>query len=62
MLITIRDVSRRPNINVTGKLIKRYENGLTIDDERGVRYFAYHDNVIGSAIEKKPTDEQNGLW
>ena len=30
----------------TGKLIKRYPLGLTIDDDRGVRYYATYDRVL----------------
>lgn len=42
---------------VTGFIVKRYEKGLTIDDERGVRYYATFDRVISADDQAKAT-----LW
>lgn len=33
---------------VTGTIVKRYDKGLTIDDERGVRHYATLDRVISA--------------
>ena len=33
---------------VTGTIVKRYEKGMTIDDERGVRHYATLDRVVSA--------------
>jgi hypothetical protein len=37
-------------LKVSGTLIKTYENGITIDDARGVRWYVTNDRVIGPLI------------
>lgn len=58
MATIILDVTKKPPVRVTGKLIKRYQHGLTIDDERGVRYYATFDRVI---CEERGKDAGEGL-
>lgn len=43
--ITILDVST--GRRVTGKFVKRYGEGITIDDERDIRYYVTFNRIIG---------------
>lgn len=39
----------------TGKLVKEWPNGVTIDDERGVRHYATHDRIVtGKPVNATP--------
>ena len=61
--ITILDAST--GRRVTGKLIKRYSQGLTIEDSREIRYYATTDRVLADAPQPAaplaPGDNGN-LW
>lgn len=59
--VTIIDAST--GRHVTGKLIKHYPNGLTIEDDRDVRYYATTDRVIHDGTKRPLAPGDNGnLW
>jgi hypothetical protein len=59
--ITILDAYRR--VQITGKLVKTYPLGLTIDDDGDVRHYATFDRVI-TPLQQQPTQPGNNgdLW
>jgi len=45
--------------NVTGKIVNSGPNGATVEDERGVRWYATNDRLI---IERGLDLDQSPLW
>lgn len=63
--ITITDASTGRQI--VGKLIKRYERGLTIEDTAEVRYYATLDRVVSGLEPARPAaplapGDNGNLW
>lgn len=63
--VTILDASTGRHI--AGKLIKRYERGVTVDDDRDVRYYATLDRVIAGLEPERPATplapgDNGNLW
>ncbi len=47
---------------ISGNLVKRYPNGITIDDERGIRHYATLDRVITQPQQPRRQFEQGNLF
>lgn len=45
MTATVTVYNGGERCTVTGKIVKRYANGLTVEDQRGVVYYATMDRV-----------------
>lgn len=53
--VTIRDA--RTGQHITGRHVRDYSNGLTIEDSRGVLHYATTDRVINRNADKPRTIE-----
>lgn len=61
--VIILDAYRQHRI--TGQFVKRWPDGVTIDDARGIRHFATFDRVVTplpDAIAINPIGTQADLW
>lgn len=49
---------------ITGKLIKRYALGVTIDDAKDVRYYVTYERIIDGLPPEQPREPgtQGTLW
>ena len=48
--------------NVTGKIVNTGPNGATVEDERGVRWYATNDRLTLYELERGQDLDQSPLW
>ncbi len=61
MQATVQTYDGTKFVNVTGNVVKRYGKGLTIEDKRGVIYYATFDKVNESPTTTAEP-QRDTLW
>lgn len=65
MIGTVTVYNGLMSYNITGKIVREYHNGFTVEDRNGCRWTAYGDRATRNAVDHEPQRTDKGsayLW